>query len=86
MIAKIKSFAEQMWREEKRDLLTELSEEIQQSLANARIELDQLRGEGLRIFFNEGVEIVVNRLHRRSDLGRTSGEQQIGSQHHGQNQ
>ena len=46
MIAKIKSFAEQMWREEKRDLLTELSEEIQQSLADARVELSQMRDEG----------------------------------------
>jgi hypothetical protein len=46
MMAKIKSYAEQMWKEQKRDLLTELSQEIQRSLSDARVELDHLRNEG----------------------------------------
>jgi len=46
MMAKIKSFAEQMWREQKRDLLSELSQEIRQSLSAAQTELDGLRDQG----------------------------------------
>jgi len=46
MMAKIKSYAEQMWRENKRDLLSELSQEIRQSLSAAQTELNSLRGRG----------------------------------------
>jgi hypothetical protein len=45
MMAKIKAYAEQMWREEKRDLLSELSQEFQRSLSDARVELDHLQDE-----------------------------------------
>lgn len=45
MMAKIKSYAEQMWKEQKRDLLSELSQEIQRSLSDARVELDHLQDE-----------------------------------------
>lgn len=45
MMAKIKSYAEQMWREQKRDLLSELSQEIRQSLSAAETELDSLRNQ-----------------------------------------
>lgn len=43
MMAKIKASAEQMWREHKRDLLTELSQDIRRSLSEAQTELDLLR-------------------------------------------
>lgn len=46
MIAKVKSFAEQMWKEQKRDLLSELSQEIRESLNNALEELENLRDVG----------------------------------------
>ena len=45
LVAKIKAVAEQLWKEEKRDLLTELSQEIRRSLSEAQNELDNLRDE-----------------------------------------
>jgi len=45
LVAKIKTVAEQMWKEQKRDLLTELSQEIRRSLYEAQAELDNLRDE-----------------------------------------
>jgi hypothetical protein len=46
LMAKIKTSAEQLWADEKRDLLTELSQEIQRSPAEAQAELDRLQSEG----------------------------------------
>jgi hypothetical protein len=46
LIAKMKNYAEQLWAEEKRDLLTELSVEIQRSLDEAQTELASLKQPG----------------------------------------
>jgi hypothetical protein len=46
LIAKIKAYAEQLWAEEKRDLLGELSREVQRSLDAAQAELETLRASG----------------------------------------
>jgi hypothetical protein len=45
LIAKIKAYAEQLWADEKRDLLNELGQEIQRSLNEAQAELDALRAK-----------------------------------------
>jgi hypothetical protein len=42
-MAKLKAFAEQAWAEQKRDLLTELSQEIQAQLRGAQAQLEMLK-------------------------------------------
>jgi len=42
-IAKLKAYAEQAWAEQKRDLLTELSQEIQVNLREAHAQLEMLK-------------------------------------------